>query len=154
MEASTSTDNSENKQKIEKQKKLVADLFSTLNLVFTQTKLGVEKSDLLLRAIHQYKTDILKIDPYWKLVSWPHITIGRIFCSLDAIVIEDEWDSNTNKFLFNEIKDAMRKLRSFNSYWQLTEEDAITYTGQVSAGDKPRGYRDTLEELERLIIVV
>ena len=68
METSTSTDNSENNQKIEKQKTLVADLFSTLNLVFTQTKLGVEKSNLLLRAIHQFKIDILKIDPYWKLI--------------------------------------------------------------------------------------
>ena len=55
METSTNTDNPEKKQKIEKQKKLVADLFSTLNLVFTQTKLGIEKSDLLLRAIHQFK---------------------------------------------------------------------------------------------------
>ena len=41
METSTNTDNPEKKQKIEKQKKLVADLFSTLNLVFTQTKLGL-----------------------------------------------------------------------------------------------------------------
>jgi len=154
METSTSTDNPEMKQKIEKQKKLVADLFSTLNLVFTQTKLGVERSDLLFRAVHQFKIDILKIDPYWKLISWPHITIGRIFCSIDAIVTEDKWDCDTNNFLFNEIKDAMRKLRRFNNYWQLTEEDAITYTGQVSAGDKTRGYRDTLEELERLIIEV
>ena len=48
----------------------------------------------------------------------------------------------------------MTKLKRFNNYWQLTEEDAITYTGQVSAGDKTRGYRDTLEELERLIIEV
>ncbi len=45
METNTTTDDSEKKQKIDKQKKLVADLFSTLNLVFTQTKLGVEKSD-------------------------------------------------------------------------------------------------------------
>ncbi len=48
----------------------------------------------------------------------------------------------------------MMKLKRFNNYWQLTKEDAITYTGQASAGDKPRGYRDTLEELERLIIEV
>ncbi len=67
METNISTDNPEKRQKIEIQKKLVADLFSTLNLVFTQTKLGIEKSNLLLRAIHQFKTDILKIDPYWKL---------------------------------------------------------------------------------------
>ena len=70
------------------------------------------------------------------------------------MVTEDKWDCETNKFLFNEIKDAMMKLGCFNNYWQLTEEDAITYTGQVSAGDKIRGYRDTLEELERLIIEV
>jgi len=68
METSTNTDNPEKRQKIEKQKKLVADLFSTLNLAFTQIKLGIEKSDLLLRAIHQFKTDILKIDPCWKLI--------------------------------------------------------------------------------------
>jgi hypothetical protein len=113
METSTNTDNPGKKQKIEKQKELVADLFSTLNLVFTQTKLGVEKSKLLLRAIHQFKTDILKFDPYWKLISWPHITIGRIFCSIDAIVTEDKWDCETNKFLFSEIKDANVETKTF-----------------------------------------
>jgi hypothetical protein len=154
METVTSTENSERSYKLTKQKKLVADLFSTMNLVFAQTKLGHEKSDLLLRAIHQLKAEILEIDPQWKLISWPHITIGRIFCSIDAIVTEDKWDCDTNKFLFNEIKEAMMKLRGYNNYWQLTEEDAITYNGQISAGDKPRGYRDTLEELERLIIEV
>jgi hypothetical protein len=151
METSTSTADSERNKKIVKQKKLVAELFSTMNLVFVQTKLGFEGSNLLLRAIHQFKTDILEIDPHWKLICWPHVTIGRIFCSIDAIVTEEKWDCDTNKFLFNEIKEAMMKLRSYNNYWQLTEEDAVTYTGQVSAGDKPRGYRDTLEELERLI---
>ncbi len=154
METNTSTEDLERKKKIDKQKKLVADLFSTMNLVFAQTKLGLEKSNLLLKAIHQFKIDILEIDPQWKLISWPHITIGRIFCSIDAIVTEDTWDSDTNKFLFNEIKEAMMRLRRYNNYWQLTEEDAVTYTGPVLAGDKPRGYKDTLEELERLIIEV
>ncbi len=71
-----------------------------------------------------------------------------------AITTEDKWDCDINKFLFNEIRAAMLRLKGQNNYWQLTEEDAITYTGQVSEGDKPRGYRDTLEELERLIIEV
>ncbi len=154
METSASTEDLERKKKIDKQKELVADLFSTMNLVFAQTKLGLEKSNLLLKAIHQFKIDILEIDPQWKLISWPHVTIGRIICSIDAIVTEDRWDCDTNKLLFNEIREAMMKLRRYNNYWQLTEEDAVTYTGQITAGDKPRGYKDTLEELERLIIEV